>query len=316
VNNPTATGTLTTPSLSVTGTSTFTGNSTMHGQLAVHSVAVTTTLSAGDSTLSSITIPRNTLLTSDLNLFIGTPSSKIDGTTVLTMGTSTYQPFNMVLQNDLSSAYLQFNGISRASQLEIFNPMQPSNPSIYFGRLGVVSETSIGIAIGTINSQGSGYQPFQMQVNKSNGITNFSLNGDTTIFGNSYANNLSTTVTHITNIEDPEPMFFCETNGGLYTGYEKIGVTDCICQVKKSTELSSKIMGIMTSEENFASHGNVLVKVIDGVYQLGDLLVPCEGGARVATQEEKVTIMLNGIPRVKITSLATEIPNVVACFIC
>jgi hypothetical protein len=148
---------------------------------------------------------------------------------------------------------------------------------------------------------------------------NVTIEGDLRINGNISANNFDNlTITHRTDIEDfKEEQIgrFCETNGGIYSGYSEITQTDCICQVKKSVELNSKIVGIMIDDKRFASHGDVLVKVIDGVYQLGDLLVPDVLGARVATQEEKVTIMLNGIPRVKITSLATNIDHVVACFI-
>jgi hypothetical protein len=51
--------------------------------------------------------------------------------------------------------------------------------------------------------------------------------------------------------------------------------------------------------------------VIDGEYRLGDLLVPCENGARVATDEEKITIMMNGLPKVRVMSITDpRIPKI------
>ena len=127
--------------------------------------------------------------------------------------------------------------------------------------------------------------------------------------------NSSQTITHATNVSG-EIGTFCETNGGIYTGYDKIAETDCICQVVQANTLSTKIVGIICSEDKFASHGDVLVKVVPGTYKLGDILCPdISGLARVATETEKQFMMLNAIPRPKITSLDTKIDNTVACFI-
>ena len=125
----------------------------------------------------------------------------------------------------------------------------------------------------------------------------------------------SQTITHDTNVTG-EVGTFCETNGGIYDGYDKIAETDCICQVVQSTELNQRIVGIITGENQFASHGDVLVKVVNGTYALGDILVPDSSGkARKATDEEKVFMVVNAIPRAKITSLQTGIDHTVACFL-
>lgn len=109
---------------------------------------------------------------------------------------------------------------------------------------------------------------------------------------------------------------FCETNGGIYTGYNEISETDCICQVKQSTTLNARIVGIITSENEFASHGDVLVKIVPGTYHLGDILCPdITGKARIATETELQYMMLHAIPRPKITSLDTKIEGTVACFL-
>jgi hypothetical protein len=156
-----------------------------------------------------------------------------------------------------------------------------------------------------------------------------------TFNGNFYANNTSNmTVTHLTEVSEPEIGRFCETTGEVHDyGQIPIGITDCICKVKTSTILSNRILGIITTESqlapdgrsspcgSFASHGDVLVVVDDGEYHLGDLLVPTLTGSRVATDEDKLFIMLNGLPRVRVTCVdANVLPKIndkvcVACFI-
>jgi hypothetical protein len=77
---------------------------------------------------------------------------------------------------------------------------------------------------------------------------------------------------------------------------------------------------VFANDGAFASHGDVLVIVDDGEYHLGDLLVPTTTGSRVATEEEKLFIMINGLPRVRVTSIdGNVLPKIeervcVACF--
>ena len=124
------------------------------------------------------------------------------------------------------------------------------------------------------------------------------------------------TILHNTDEIDGEIGTFCETNGGIYTGYDEIAETDCICQVQQSNTLNPKIVGIITDRNQFASHGDVLVKIVPGTYHLGDILCPdITGKARKATETELQYMMLHAIPRAKITSLDTKIEGTVACFI-
>jgi hypothetical protein len=128
----------------------------------------------------------------------------------------------------------------------------------------------------------------------------------------------SQTITHIANvIGDLELGTFCEANGNIYDGYEKISNIDCICEVKQATLLNKKIVGIITNENEFASHGDVLVKIAPGtVAEVGDILCPDERGyGRVATEDELIFMMMYAIPRPKITCLDTGIDGYVACFI-
>ena len=131
-----------------------------------------------------------------------------------------------------------------------------------------------------------------------------------------FSRSQSHTITHLTNIpENAEIGTFCETNGGIFDGYIKTTSTDCICKVVQSNTLNSKIVGIICDKNKFASHGDVLVKVVPGTYNLGDILCPdITGKARVATETEKQFMMINAIPRPKITAF-TEDQSLVACFI-
>jgi hypothetical protein len=162
--------------------------------------------------------------------------------------------------------------------------------------------------------------------------------------GDIHAHNLENmTVTHMTEVYDPHIGRFCETTNELFDYDRPINVTDCICKVKLSTVLSNKILGIITKDNqltasssespipkdevrsspcgSFASHGDVLVIVDDGEYHIGDLLVPTLTGSRVATDEDKLFMMLNGLPRVRITCInGNYLPKInnracVACFI-
>ena len=97
--------------------------------------------------------------------------------------------------------------------------------------------------------------------------------------------------------------------------------TDYYLKINKNeygnVSINKKIVGIITSETQFASHGDVLVKVNDiSDCSVGDILCPDENGCgRVATDEELMFMTLHAIPRPKITSLNTGIDGMVACFI-
>ena len=104
--------------------------------------------------------------------------------------------------------------------------------------------------------------------------------------------------------------------GEIYDGYEKVSNTNCICKVKQSSSLNSKIVGIICSEDKFASHGDVLVKVVPDTYELGDILCPDDKGyGKKASETDLMYMMLHAIPRPKITSLDTAVEGYVACFL-
>ena len=126
----------------------------------------------------------------------------------------------------------------------------------------------------------------------------------------------SQTITHTTNLTG-DLGTFCEATGDIYDGYESITNTDCICQVKTATSLNKKIVGIICSEKEFASHGDVLVRVndINGL-EIGDILCPDENGyGKKADETDLMYMMLHAIPRPKVTSLDTAFEGYVACFL-
>ena len=126
----------------------------------------------------------------------------------------------------------------------------------------------------------------------------------------------SETVVHWTNVQG-ELGTFCESTGNIYDGYDKITNIDCICQVQQANTLNKRIVGIIVSKNQFASHGDVLVRVVDDTYEIGDILCPNENGyGKKATAEELMFMMIHAIPRPKITALNVEgFDGYVACFL-
>lgn len=130
----------------------------------------------------------------------------------------------------------------------------------------------------------------------------------------------SFTVTHETGTKEELIVgTFCETDGTIYEKYkDNIKPDDCICNIKQSTSLNKNIIGVTVSTDpiKFATHGDVLIKVVNDTYNVGDILVPGEGGyGKKPTGDELMTCLLNKIPTAKITSLETGIDNEVACML-
>ena len=126
----------------------------------------------------------------------------------------------------------------------------------------------------------------------------------------------SQTITHKTNVSG-EIGTFCEATGEIYDGYKKIKNTDCICAVKQTDSLNPRIVGIICDIDEFASHGDVLVKIAPGTYEIGDILCPDENGyGRKASEDEEIFMMMKAIPRPKITALNIEgYDGFAACFL-
>jgi hypothetical protein len=149
------------------------------------------------------------------------------------------------------------------------------------------------------------------------------ISGDIWLTGEVHPNG-SQTITHKTNIINFKPDqigCFCETTGEISNvygaDYEPTldRATDAICKVKASNVLNSRIVGIITDYDRFANSGDVLMRVVDDVYSLGELLVPDISGLcrKCADDGERLSLVLNGCPRAKITTI-TPGGEFVACF--
>ena len=129
----------------------------------------------------------------------------------------------------------------------------------------------------------------------------------------------SKTITHLTNVitdstnTSSDIGLFCVATGEIYDGYSSITHTDCICKVRPTDTLSKSIVGIITAENTFATHGDCLVRISpDAVVEIGDILVPSPTGAKKATNDDLIYMMSQAIPRPKITCLNTGIEGMVA----
>ena len=114
--------------------------------------------------------------------------------------------------------------------------------------------------------------------------------------------------------DDPtlEEHVFIESIGEL------INPTAPMFKVKRATTLNKNIVGVLTNINpvKFATHGEVLIKVISGTYQLGDILIPTiDGYGKKATSGEIYDSLFMMIPRAKITALLTNIPNAVSAIL-
>ena len=110
---------------------------------------------------------------------------------------------------------------------------------------------------------------------------------ETTINGNLIVNGTviqsgSQTITHLTGSSKSLVVgTFCETDGTIYDKFkDNIKPTDCICNIKQATKLNKNIIGVTVSTDpiKFATHGDVLIKVVNDTYNVGDILVPGQGG--------------------------------------
>jgi hypothetical protein len=123
----------------------------------------------------------------------------------------------------------------------------------------------------------------------------------------------STTITHRTNIinyHDEQIGTFCESVGEIADVYGVDYIptldraTDAIVKVKQSTTLNSKIVGVITKNNEMSTHGDALCRVVDDIYAIGDILTVHDSGLmKKADDNDRLFMLLNAIPRPKITAL-------------
>ena len=125
--------------------------------------------------------------------------------------------------------------------------------------------------------------------------------GNVLIAGTLTQNGGSNTITHTTESDYPDNLeagIFVETTGEIYkeadfiSSYQneegetitetipKNPYENCICKIKRANSLNKNIVGVLTSTNpvKFATHGDVLIKVISDTYTLGDILIPTIDG--------------------------------------
>jgi len=166
--------------------------------------------------------------------------------------------------------------------------------------------------------------------------TEHEIKGNLKVFG-TVTENASKTITHYTMYEgELQPGCFVETTGQIFrdTNSKLSPYEDCITVVRQATSTNNKIVGVCTEIINeevtddygninqpagkyckYATHGDVLIKCISAVYNVGEILIPIVNGyAKKGQQGEILDAMLNMIPRAKITSVETaEIDSESVC---
>ncbi len=93
---------------------------------------------------------------------------------------------------------------------------------------------------------------------------------------------------------------------------------NCICKIRRANTLNKNIVGVLTSINpiKFATHGDVLIKVVMDTYTVGDIIIPTtDGYGKKASGGEIYDAMFMMIPRAKITSLQTKISNTVSAIL-
>jgi hypothetical protein len=178
-------------------------------------------------------------------------------------------------------------------------------------------------AIYTIHYNGSSYLR-ATAVSTMDGITYYSSTWDNVVDPTWYGPPRSTTITHQTDVQDFDDSqigTFCESTGELSTVYGPDfeptldRACDAIVKVKQSNALNSAILGIIVGPDTFASHGDCLCLVVEGDYEVGDLLVPHESGlCRRATEQEALWAMVHRVALPKITAMIPD-REFVCCFI-
>jgi hypothetical protein len=196
----------------------------------------------------------------------------------------------------------------------------------------------IGSALGSSTQYAPSYQGlYVVIIYKSSAdvlqVIAIGINGS--VFGCSYSSTVaawntitgagSNTITHRTNIINYDSSMIgcaCDTTGEISDVYGDKFIpsleraTDAITKVKISNNLSASFWGVIVSDDTFANVGDVIVRVVDGIYSPGDVLAPGAGGYfHKATDPEKYFINMQGCPRVKVAAKIADNAEIVCAFI-
>lgn len=166
-------------------------------------------------------------------------------------------------------------------------------------------------------------------------INNTNINANTTVNGNLTVNGTiidNMTITHTTqfdnelfeDIAELGTFIISTPNVYKFANTTKSPYEDCITKIMpyKSLTNISAVIGVLTNIDKinhtcrFATHGDILIKVIADKYNIGDILVPTINGyAKKGTQQEIMNCLINKVNTVKIISLNSSIPDTVVAFL-
>jgi hypothetical protein len=92
--------------------------------------------------------------------------------------------------------------------------------------------------------------------------------------------------------------------------------TDAITKIKVSSGLSAQFWGVITNNNEFSTHGDAVVRVVEDTYTIGDVLAPGSGGLfHKASDQEKLFIMMNGCCRVKVAAPISDNAEIICAFL-
>jgi hypothetical protein len=92
--------------------------------------------------------------------------------------------------------------------------------------------------------------------------------------------------------------------------------TDAITKVTISNGLTNKFWGVITKNNEFSTHGDVIVRVVNDTYSIGDVLAPGEGGIfHRADDKERLYMAIHGCPRIKVAGPVSDNAEIILAFI-
>jgi hypothetical protein len=135
----------------------------------------------------------------------------------------------------------------------------------------------------------------------------------------------SHTITHATNIigfNSSQIGCACDNVGEVADVYGSDYMpsleraTDAITKIRVSQGLTAQFWGVITNNNEFSTHGDVVVRVVEDTYRIGNCLAPGPDGLfHRATNDENMFMLLNGCPRVRVAAPVADNAEIICAFI-
>jgi hypothetical protein len=178
-----------------------------------------------------------------------------------------------------------------------------NTPVITINKAATADDTLLSLQANDIKISRDAHAMIEIKENAQVDIT-----GDLNVNGDVHANNIGArnivAVEHITEVQQGAQYIgrYCKIGAGLFND-------EHTPKVEVATEVNATIIGIITGENKFATHGFVDVFCDGGSggvqYHSGDILAMTATGAHLATTDEKTDILSRSLPRVKVVYGAT-----------